>query len=180
MKIIICGTAASGKSTIGKEIAKVMNYKHYSIGDLQRMVAKDKKISITEFGKLAEKDKRYDRMMDQQQIKIGQMKDNFVMDAWLGARFIPDSIKIFLDADIDTRVKRRLAQKRTEESHPDEKTGKKDMLKREKDNKERWIKLYGFDYTDKKNYDLVIDTTDLSIPQVLRRVLEYLKSKQNL
>ena len=52
MIIVLGGRAGSGKSTIAKEVAKKLGYKHYSMGDLQRNIAKEKGISLLELGKL--------------------------------------------------------------------------------------------------------------------------------
>ncbi|MCH9028900.1 MAG: nucleoside monophosphate kinase, partial [Bacteroidetes bacterium] len=64
MIITISGKAGSGKSTVAKELARKLELKHYSIGDLMRQMAKEKNISLTELGKLAEKDDSIDKELD--------------------------------------------------------------------------------------------------------------------
>ena len=44
MIITISGKAGSGKSTVGRIVAQELNYEHYSMGDLQRLYAKEKGI----------------------------------------------------------------------------------------------------------------------------------------
>jgi len=64
MIITISGKAGSGKSTVAKQLAKKLNLKHYSIGDIMRKLAKEKNISLNELSKLAEKDKTIDLTLD--------------------------------------------------------------------------------------------------------------------
>ena len=53
MIITISGKAGSGKSTVAKSISQKLNLRHYSIGDLMRAMAREKKISLLELNKLA-------------------------------------------------------------------------------------------------------------------------------
>ena len=179
MKITLSGTPGSGKSTAAKELAKKLGYRHFSMGDFQRELAKERGLTILEWGKLEATDKKYDLMVDEKQVKLGKENDNFVLDSWLAPKFIPDSFKIFLDADIDIRVKRRLGQKRTEESFADVKKAKKEMLEREKVNRERWYRYYKYDYTDMKNYDFVVDTTKIGIKATVAKILKRLDTISN-
>jgi cytidylate kinase len=43
---------------------------------------------------------------------------------------------------------------------------------------ERYEKYYKLDFQDKKHYDLVVDTTDLTPEQVVGRILRAVKRKQ--
>ena len=72
MIITIAGTAGSGKSSVGKLLAKRLNYKHYSMGDLQRNIAEEQGISLLELSKLEEKDRSIDEEVDQRQISLGR------------------------------------------------------------------------------------------------------------
>jgi CMP/dCMP kinase len=178
MKITLSGTAGSGKSSVAKKIAEKLGYKHFSMGDFQRELALEHGLTILEWGKLEATDKKYDLMVDEKQKQIGTDNDEFVMDSWLAALFIPDSVKIFLTADIDECVRRRLGHKRKEENFDDIKIAKENMLERKKVNRDRWIEFYDFDITDLNNYDLVIDTTNITIEEVVDKVLEYINNKK--
>lgn len=171
MKIAISGMAGSGKSTIAKMLAKKLGFKHYSMGDFQREIAKEKGLTIVELGELEKTDPAIDRMVDDKQKALGREKDNFVIDAWLSPYFIPDSFKIFMDADIKERA-RRITKKREAESYSKPEDAVKAISQREKTNRERWKKFYGYDFMDKKNYDLVIDTTGKNIDRVLKIILD--------
>jgi len=178
MKITISGTAASGKSSVAKLLAKKLGYKHYSMGDLQRELAKEHNVDIVTWGEMEAEDDKYDRMIDQKQIDIGKNEDNFVIDSWLGPKFVPDAVKICFDADIEVRAKRRLLHKRKEEKYENLDTVKQEMLKREKINRDRWLKYYKFDYKDKNNFDLIIDSSDISIEEAEDMVESFLQKQK--
>jgi len=109
MIITIAGKAGSGKSSVAKEIAKRLKFKHYSMGDFQRELANELGVTIEKLGELAKTDRKYDDMTDKKQKNIGK-GDNVIVDSRLGAHFIPHAFKVFLDVDIDVAVKRRLNQ----------------------------------------------------------------------
>jgi cytidylate kinase len=176
MKIVISGEAGSGKSSSADAVAKKLILKRFSTGDLQRKVAESRGISINQLGELGASDPKIDLEMDAMSKELGEREDNFVIDSWLAAFFIPDALKVYLTADIDVRVGRRLKQKRTTESFTDSKDAKNALLEREKVNRERWIKLYGFDYSDESNYDLIIDTTLLSVDETSDVIVEATKN----
>lgn len=172
MIITISGDAGSGKSTISELISKELGLKKYSTGSIQRKIANERGVSIAELGELEKDDKSIDNEIDQKTKELGEKEKDFIMDSWLAAKFIPHAIKIFLTADIDERVKRRLKQKREEESFTEKTQAKENMLQRENTNRQRWIKFYGFDYKNEKNYDIIVDTTNLTIEQVKNKILE--------
>ena len=88
MIITISGKAGSGKSTVAKQLAKKLNLKHYSIGDIMRQIAKERNLSLNELSKLAEKDKSIDTELDKKQLELRNKKD-FIIDGRLTAYFIP-------------------------------------------------------------------------------------------
>ncbi len=180
MKITISGTAASGKSSVAKLLAKRLGYKHFSMGDVQRDIAKKKGITITELGILESKDKTIDLEIDKHQAEIGEQNDDFVLDSWLAAHFIPDAIKIFIDAEESVRAKRRFNHHRKEESFSSIEDARDDMRKRSAINQERWKRYYGFDFLDMDNYDYVIDGTDLDIEGVVNKILGLIKDGKHV
>tara|TARA_Y100000310_G_scaffold94955_1_gene92808 strand:- start:42297 stop:42827 length:531 start_codon:yes stop_codon:yes gene_type:complete len=167
MIVTISGKAGSGKSTVAKQLAKKLKLKHYSIGDLMRQLAKERKMSLTRLSKLAEKDKSIDLELDKKTIALRE-EDNFVIDGRLTAHFLPYAdLKVFLDCNDKTRAERILKEKRHDEKSKNIKELIKKIKQREKSERKRYNKIYGIDYQDKKLYDLMIDTTSLSIEEVL-------------
>ena len=179
MIITISGRAGSGKSTIAKLVAKKLGLKHFSSGDFMRQMAKERKISLLELSKLAEKDSSIDKELDERQIKFGKEQDDFVIDGRLSAFFIPNAdFRIFLDADKKTRAERILRDARAEEKGRSLEDIEERIEEREKSEAKRYKEYYGFDCYDKAKYDFVIDTTSLSIEEVAKKVLGIIRKKK--
>ena len=169
MIITISGTAGSGKSSVAKALSKKLDYKHYSMGDFQREIAKAKGLSIVQLGELEKTDPSIDKMVDDKQINLGKTQDNFVIDSRLSAHFIPNSFKIFLDADINVRAK-RITKVREAESYADVQKAIDASIKREKTNQERFIEYYEFDFMNMDNYDLVLDSTGKTVEECVELI----------
>lgn len=178
MRIAISGKAGSGKSTVARLLSKKLRLRHYSIGDLMRSMASEKGITLLRMNKLAEKDKSIDFELDDRLKELGKSKNDFIVDGRLTAFFIPNAeLKIFLETDDKVRAERILKSKRHQE-----KGSLKGVLKtikaREESEKKRYRKYYGIDYTDKRLYNLVIDTTRLSPAKVVSKIVEFAKKGQ--
>ena len=65
MIITVSGKPGAGKTSLAKNLAKRLGYKHHSMGGIRKLMAKEKGLSITEFNKLAEKDPHSDRHVDE-------------------------------------------------------------------------------------------------------------------
>ena len=182
MIITITGFPGSGKSTLGKGIAKELGLKHYSAGDLQRAIAKEKGITVMELHELIKKDNSVDLALDKRNKELGEEQDDFVIDGRLAWHFIPKSIKIFVKIDLEKaaeRVYRDMCEGREErqgecENKSLEKT-LENMRKRMEMNQKRYRELYKLDYLDEKNYDIVVDTTNSDIPETRERVLQEIR-----
>ena len=169
MIITISGTAGSGKSTIAKLLASKLNLKHYSVGDFRREMAKRLGISINELNKRGESEEFTDKEPDEWQEKLGKTEDNFIIDGRLSFHFIPNSFKIFLDADINVRAK-RITKVREAESYADVQKAIDASIKREKTNQERFIEYYEFDFMNMDNYDLVLDSTGKTVEECVELI----------
>lgn len=178
MRITISGKAGSGKSTVAKLLSEKLNLEHYSIGDLMRVMAKEKGMSLLELNKLAEKDKSIDFELDEKLKELGRAKDNFVVDGRLTAFFIPNAeARVFLDADDKVRAQRILKDRRQQEKSKNLKEAMGKIKKREESEKKRYKKYYKVDYLDKKLYNFVVDTTKFNPNQVVDKIMGFVKQK---
>jgi len=178
MRITISGKAGSGKSTVAKLLSEKLGLKHYSIGDLMRVMAVERGLTLVGLNKLAETDKSIDFELDNKLKELGKAKDNFVVDGRLTAFFIPDAeIKVFLDADDKVRAQRILKDQRVHERNESFQDTMINMQKREESEKKRYMHYYNVDYLDKKLYNLVVDTTKLTQSEVVQKILDFIALK---
>lgn len=186
MIISLSGNNGSGKSTIARQLAEKFSWPHYSMGDIRRRVAKKMGLTLAEYNKLGEHDPKTDKPVDDYQIKLGQKKDNFIIDGRLSWYFIPHSFKIFLYAKPEIGAKRiykdvQNSQKRNEDRNlKSEKDVLKSIRARVKSDKLRYKKYYNLDPYKAKNYDLYLDTSFLTPAQVFRTVLKEIKASKGL
>lgn len=178
MRITISGKAGSGKSTVAKLLSEKLKLKHYSIGDLMRAMSIERRISLLKLNRLAEKDKSIDFELDSKLNELGKIKDNFVVDGRLTAFFIPNAeVRVFLETEDRVRAQRILKDRRQQEKNASLKETIINIRKREESEKKRYKRYYGVDYLDKKLYNCVIDTTNLSPNQVVDNIIKFVKSK---
>ncbi|MFH1308152.1 MAG: (d)CMP kinase [archaeon] len=174
MKITITGKHGAGKTSVAKILAEKLNLKFYYTGQMMRDLAKERKKSLLELSEIAKKDISIDKEIDEKVIKIGEKEDNFIFDSKIGFYFIPDSIKIFLDVDSNIAAQRIFFHKRHDEKENInlEETGKN--IKKRLELEGRWKNIYNIDYHDKKNYDIIINTSNLTIQEVVGKILKEL------
>ena len=177
MIITISGTPGSGKSTVAKILAKNLGYEYVSIGRILRDKALERGVELIEMQHLAEQDPSLDKETDDYQKELAQSGKNLVVEGRTGFHFIPESFKVLIDADIKERAKRILQDARAVEKVHNPEEAIKEIQERQVSNETRYKKYYGFDYRDKKHYNLVIDSTSIDQEAVGGKILEVLKSK---
>lgn len=181
MKITISGKIGAGKTTVAKVLCRRLNLKYLSTGNVMRTLAKQKGLTISEFLKLAEKEPKYHKELDEKTVEIGKTQANFVFDSRLAFHFIPDAVKIFLDVNINTAAKRIFNQKRkNEKENVSLEETKKTIKQREKTEIDSFKKIYSLNHHDKKHFDLVIDTSDSAPDKLVNKIIQFLTKKQKL
>ncbi len=176
--ITISGLPGSGKSSAAKTVAGVLNYKHFSSGDFMRNIALKRGISLNDLSKVAEKDGGKIGEEIDAEIRKTAEAENLVIDSRLAFHWIPESYKVFLDLPLEISKNRvweslknnPLRQQSEKASSPDEVLTKiKERLASEH---KRYHELYNINFSDKTNYDLVVDTDKNSIDETARIILD--------
>jgi predicted cytidylate kinase len=174
MKITISGKPGSGKSTVTRILAERLGLKVYSVGDFMRDMAKRRGMSLIGLSQLAERDRRIDEELDDRQIRL-RNEDNFVLNSRIGFHFIPDSVKVFLDVDIAKAAQRILHDKRKEESAKSIEEMELEIKTRMRSEQTRYSQYYGIDLYDRKNFDLTINTSNISAEKVAEKIIRHIK-----
>ena len=172
MIITIGGMPGAGKTLVGRMLAEKLGYRFYSVGDMQGKKAVEMGMEIDEFNKASEGNKELDRQMDELQKEMGMEFDDMVVDGRVSFHFIPKSFKVFLEVSPQRGAERIFAAARTDEKREitvDKTRGR--IEERFEGTVERLKKLYGVDILQKKNYDLDIQTDDLSPEEVVEKII---------
>ena len=157
-KITLSGEVASGKSTIGRLLAENLDYKFVSIGNRTREFAERKGLDIVQFQKECLSDPSIDKLIDKQFSEECNANENLIIDYRLAFKFISNSYNIFLKISEANATDRLRKANRQNETY---------LTIREKNDtfKNQFQNSYGVDYTDEKNYDLVIEIEQFKSPK---------------
>lgn len=182
MKITLGGASGTGTSTIAKKLAEKYNLKMYSGGGIQRMNAARLGMTIEEYDVFIKAHPELDQEIEKTQMEIGRTEDNFVMESRLAWYAVPDSIKIKLDCDLDTRITRIVSggkdMARVAHVEDDFEATKAKTLKREGTYDDRWFTLYGVHWNENSHFDLIIDTTIIGADEVFDKVCQFVEGRQ--
>ena len=178
MILTISGLHGTGKSTIGKLISQKLGIRYYSTGQAFRDLAKESNLNIEEFTDYVEKNPNIDKKLDDKIIEIA-LKDNVIIDSQLSAYILESKadFKILLTCQLETRVNRMSER---DNSIYEEKL--KETTIREKSELTRFNKLYEIDLNNQlkieKIYDLIIDTAELTIEEIVALIFSALRKKK--
>jgi len=183
MIISISGTPGSGKGTVSSLLVEKLGLKKISIGDtIMRPLAKKRGVSVLELMELAQTDESIDRDADKKVIELGEKEDNFIIDSRTAFHFIPQSFKIFIKVDPKEAAKRiwkdilsRSKGREIEGTSQTVEELEQRLISRNTIDRKRYQKYYNFDFTDESQYDLVIDSTNLTPQEEVDKIVSALK-----
>lgn len=174
MIITLNGIPGSGKSAVGKRVAERLGYEFMSMGMLRRKMAEDLGITLEELNRRGEEDPSTDTVVDEYQEKLGRERDNLVIDGKTSWYFIPHSVKVFLTADYKTCARRIMGDGRKVEQFKSIDEAIASIKNRMASDNKRYMKYYSIeDAYDHAHYDLVVDTSHLTIDEVVRKVIDF-------
>lgn len=138
-----------------------------------RQMAAERGMTILEFSRSAEDRASIDREIDARTTQLAEESDDFVMDARLGWHFIPASFKVFLEVTPDVAAERiYAAQRGSEKENISLENTRRAIELRTESERTRYLKYYDLDYADHSHYDLVVDTSDLTVDEVVQEILD--------
>lgn len=155
MIITVSGPHGTGKSTYASRIASSLGIRHLSAGLVFRRLAREKEISLEEFGQMALKDPSIDKLIDERTVQEAA-KGNVVLDGQLTGWILKDTanLKIYLTAPETVRLERIARRDKMTLKEAGAQTRIREAVQRR-----RYLKHYGFRVDDKSIYHLVFDTS---------------------
>ncbi|MFA5776927.1 MAG: cytidylate kinase family protein [Parcubacteria group bacterium] len=179
------GDHGSGKSTIAQMVAKKLDYPRYYMGQIFRDIAKEKNITLEELHAGITDDVTIDKLVDDYLVDLSNKEKDFIVESRTAWYFIPKSIKVYFRVDSKKSAERVFLELQKENNRNEGaeldsiKKVEESLNKRKKMDDERYLKFYGINIRDDRNYDLVIDTTNLTIQEVFKKVMDFIKLKMD-
>jgi cytidylate kinase len=142
-----------------------------------RSLAEEKGMSLAEVLPLAEKDDYWDREVDSRQVLLARQEGGSVRGCVLGSRLAiwmlgEADLKVYLTAKSETRVRRIVRREGGDFAAVAEFTETRD-----RNDHDRYLRLYNIDNNDYAFADLVIDTDNIGPAAIRDRIIETLKQK---
>ncbi len=174
-RISITGDLGSGKSTVAGLLAKKYGVEHVTLGIIQRNKAAEFGMTTCEFNKFIEGKPEYDKVFDDYQKAYESKEGGLILDSRLGFFFVPSTFSFYLSVDPVEAAKRIVEEGRNNEQYGSVEEAIRKIAERRNSERLRFKDFYGVDILDMNNYDCVIDTTNLSVDEVMQKMIEAYK-----
>ncbi|MES2614681.1 MAG: cytidylate kinase family protein [Bdellovibrionota bacterium] len=162
MRIAISGHSGCGNTTATKNVGNALELKivNYTFRDL----ACDLKVSFEQIHKEAATNLIYDYLTDLTLIRNALANKDIVIGTRLAAWLMDAELRIWLHAPLEARAS-RISLRESEKGSNYEQILYK-TLKRDEQNRKRYLRLYGLDIDDHSDFDVTINTEKLTADQV--------------
>lgn len=180
MHISITGDLGSGKSTVAKEICRLLGFQYISTGQIQRKLAQDMGMNTLEFNKYTDQNLHIDDYIDNKIKELNEVSEPHVMDSRLAWHFVNSSFKIYLMA-LDEVAAMRVLHDQTRIGEPDAAdvhSKIKELRERRESENQRFEKNYGVKPHLFQDFDAIVDTSSATIDQVTQLLVYLYKGHQ--
>ncbi|MDE1768805.1 MAG: cytidylate kinase family protein [Candidatus Micrarchaeota archaeon] len=168
MIIAISGLTGSGKSTIGEKIAQKLKIKHVSMTHKKFVPAGTDLLKFTKGAKPS-----FEKSFDSEIIREAR-KEDCVVTTWLGPWLLKDAtVKVWLHASLDTRIKRKIK----ELGGKPLRHVKKYVIEKDDTNRKRYKRIYKIDLDNRRVFDIDINTDRLTINQAADLIIALARIK---
>ena len=178
MHITITGKLGSGKSTVAKKLTELYGFEIFSTGAILRAAAAERGMDLLDLNKelnsKLDSDRSMDDLIDNTTIRVAAERkdDKLIFDSRMAWHFVPDSFKVFVTVQPCVAAARVMKDPRPGEPAEDEQELCAELVERSKVEQARFQALYGVDYYDYKNFDLVVDSSHRTPDEVTAIVWE--------
>jgi CMP/dCMP kinase len=172
VRILLSGLSGTGSTTAARRIAADFGLSYIYGGQIFRNLAVERGISLEELAESLEHDQEAEREIDRRLVAAG-IGDNVLIESrTIGWIFPPEiqAVRIWLLCDLSERLRRVQAR----EHHP---RSAENLLRREASDNRRYGDLYGIEDNDFSPFDLVIDTTRMSVDEVVSQIEAFVRER---
>lgn len=166
LRIAVSGKSGCGNTTVSRMVAETLGMRF--INFTFRSLAQEKNLELYEALALASKDDWWDREVDRRQVSLAREEGGCVIGSRLAIWMLPEAdLKVYLYAGLETRAQRIVKREGGAFEEIAAFTAERDRQDRE-----RYLRLYGIDNDDYAFADLVIDVTSLSPEEIASRIVK--------
>ncbi len=163
MRITISGLPGSGTTSLTYHLAQMHRMDVISAGEVFRQMAKDRGLTLAEFGSFCENDPSVDKLIDQRQREIALSHTHIIAEGRLSGWMIPEAdLKIWLKASLECRV-RRIHDR---DQFSDLEQAMQATKDRESCEALRYHQYYNIDIGSMSPYHMVLDTEMWTVEQL--------------
>ena len=171
VKIAISGKSGCGNTTVSRIVADTLKLRF--INFTFRSLAQEKGLDFKEVLALAAKDDSWDKEVDTRQVELAREKGGCILGSRLAIWMLPEAdLKVFLAARPETRAKRIQVREGGDLKDIAEFTAARDRQDRE-----RYMRIYKIDNNNYSFSDLVIDTDNVSPQEIAETIIAEMKKK---
>lgn len=184
LRITVSGEIGSGKSTFAKHLAEDLQIERIYMGLLNREEAARRGMTVDAFNALITTDDTFDRQIDALQKEKSQKMERGIFEGRTSWHFVENpTVKLFFTIDPRVsaeRVFQDASNQNRDKYHSIDEVLEANAGRRSAENK-RYQAYYGLDVYDPKHFDIVVDTSHLTIEEVyattVEKIVEFLRSK---
>jgi CMP/dCMP kinase len=170
-KISLTGDLGSGKSAVSKILSEKLEYRIVSTGGIQREIAAKHGLTTLELNEYTKSHPEIDDEIDGKVTELSITKEPIIFDSRLAWHFAPDSFKVYLIVDPYIAAERIFHDQRTSETYNDIEEARLKIMARRKSELERFKTYYNINYSDLRNYNLIVDTSQATPEEVAACVI---------
>ena len=182
MLISITGRLGSGKSTVCNILKERYGFEIFSTGTINREYARRLGITTLELNKRLNDDPSLDHEIDGTVTKLSEERkdDKLIFDSRMAWHFARNTFKIFLTIEPMEAARRvMLNQRGEEERYTDVDDACAKLVERSRVERDRFVDIYGVDYYDYNNFNIVVDTTSRTPEEIVAIIMENFECYSN-
>jgi cytidylate kinase len=170
-RIAVSGKSGCGNSTVSRLVAEALGLRF--INFTMRNLAAEKRMDFKETLDLAATDESWDKEVDTRQVALARENGGCVLGSRLAIWMLPEAdLKVYLKAASEVRAERIMKREGgTFESVA------AFTAERDRQDRERFLRMYRIDNDEYAFADLIIDTDELTPPKIAALIIDKIKAK---
>jgi cytidylate kinase len=166
LKIAVSGKSGCGNTTVSRLVAERLGLAF--INFTFRVLAEERGLNLKEVLEKAAEDDNWDREVDSRQVALAREAEGCVLGSRLAIWMLDEAdLKVYLTAKPETRAERIM---RREGGDPKEIAAF--TMERDRQDRERYLRIYNIDNDDYSFADLVINTDTINADEIASMIVE--------